>query len=122
MIASRKFWSRQAYRAKVKTPFELVASTARALGADVDAPMPLVQWIARIGQPLYQCLPPTGYSDKAEDWVNSGALLNRLNFVTALARNRMPGTQVELPALVGTALASASKIGYAKQTLEHAIE
>src|SRR3989449_11227224 len=54
MIASREFWSRQAYRAKVKTPFELVASTARALGADVDAPMPLVQWIARIGQPLYQ--------------------------------------------------------------------
>src|SRR3989442_95881 len=122
MIASREFWSRQAYRAKVKTPFELVASTARALGADVDAPMPLVQWIARIGQPLYQCLPPTGYSDKAEAWVNSGALLNRLNFAIALASNRIRGTQVELPALLGTELASNQKIGDPKQALDTAIE
>jgi uncharacterized protein (DUF1800 family) len=122
MIASREFWSRQAYRAKVKTPFELVASTARALGADVDAPMPLVQWIARIGQPLYQCLPPTGYSDKAEAWVNSGALLNRLNFAIALASNRIRGTQVELPALLGTELASDQKIGDPKQALDTAIE
>lgn len=122
MIASREFWSRQAYRAKVKTPFELVASTARALGADMDAPMPLVQWIARIGQPLYQCLPPTGYSDKAEAWVNSGALLNRLNFAIALASNRIRGTQVELPALLGTELASDQKIGDPRQALDTAIE
>src|SRR5256712_415637 len=121
MIASREFWSRQAYRAKVKTPLELVASTARALGADVDAPMPLVQWIARIGQPLYQCLPPTGYSDKAEAWVNSGALLNRLNFAIALTSNRIRGTQVELPALLGTELASDQKIGDPKQALDTAI-
>ena len=122
MIASREFWSRQAYRAKVKTPFELVASTARALGADVDAPMPLVQWIARIGQPLYQCLPPTGYADKAEAWVNSGALLNRLNFAIALASNRIRGAQVELPALLGTELASDQKIGDPRQALDTTIE
>ena len=101
MIYSPEFWSRQTYRAKVKTPFELVASTARALGSDVDAPLTLVQWTARIGEPLYQCLPPTGYADKAEAWVNTGALLNRLNFAIALASNRIRGTHVELPALVG---------------------
>src|SRR5262245_16177165 len=80
MIDSPEFWSRSAYRAKIKTPFELVASTVRALGTDVDSTMPLVQWVGRIGEPLYQCQPPTGYSDKAEAWVNAGALLNRLNF------------------------------------------
>ena len=80
MIYSPEFWSRDAYRAKVKTPFELVVSTARALGTDVDTPMPLVQWAGRIGEPLYQCQPPTGYSDKADAWVNTGALLNRLNY------------------------------------------
>src|SRR5207253_9901085 len=64
MIFSPEFWSRQTYRAKIKKPFELVASAARALGTDVDVPLPLVFWTARIGEPLYQCQPPTGYSDK----------------------------------------------------------
>ncbi len=106
MIYSPEFWARQSYRAKIKTPFELVASTARALGSDVDAPAPLVQWTARIGEPLYQCLPPTGYSDKAEAWVNTGALLNRLNFAIALASNRIRGTRVELAALIGADVTS----------------
>src|SRR6266568_1440554 len=91
MIWSPEFWSREAFRAKIKTPFELVVSAARALGTDVDVPLPLVQWVARIGEPLYQCQPPTGYSDKAETWVNTGALLNRLNYSLALTGNRMRG-------------------------------
>src|SRR5437016_6358844 len=101
MIWSPEFWSREAYRAKIKTPFELVVSAARALGTDVDTPLPLVQWIGRIGEPLYQCQPPTGYSDKAETWVNTGALLNRLNFSLALASNRMRGARVDAAALLG---------------------
>ena len=101
MIYSPEFWSRDAYRAKIKTPFEFVASTARALGTDVDTSMPLVQWVARIGQPLYQCQPPTGYSDKAEAWVNTGALLNRLNFSLALAGNKVRGSRTDSAALLG---------------------
>ncbi len=101
MIYSPEFWSRQAYRAKVKTPLELVASTARALGADVDDAAPLVGWIARIGEPLYQQLPPTGYPDKAQAWVNTGALLNRLNYAITLASNQVRGSEVELPPLLG---------------------
>ena len=69
MIYSPEFWSREAYRAKIKTPFELVVSAVRSLGTDVDTPMPLVQWVNRIGEPLYQCQPPTGYSDRADAWV-----------------------------------------------------
>jgi uncharacterized protein (DUF1800 family) len=101
MIWSPEFWSREAYRAKIKTPFELVVSAARALGTDVDTPLPLVQWIGRIGEPLYQCQPPTGYSDKSETWVNTGALLNRLNFSLALAGNKMRGARSDTASLLG---------------------
>jgi uncharacterized protein (DUF1800 family) len=101
MIYSPEFWSREAYRAKIKTPFELVVSAARALGADVDTPMPLVQWTGRIGEPLYQCQPPTGYADKADTWVNTGALLNRLNYSLALAGNKVRGSRSDVPSLLG---------------------
>jgi uncharacterized protein (DUF1800 family) len=102
MIYSPEFWSREAYRAKVKTPYELVVTSVRALGTDVDTPMPLVQWVARIGEPLYQCQPPTGYSDKAETWVNTGALLSRLNFSLALAGNKVRGSRSDVLAVLGS--------------------
>jgi uncharacterized protein (DUF1800 family) len=101
MIYSPEFWSKDAYRSKVKTPFELVASTARALGADLQVSLPLTQWVGRMGEPLYMCQPPTGYSDKAETWVNTGALLNRLNFAVSFAGGHMIGTQVRLAPLFG---------------------
>ncbi|MGD0955979.1 MAG: DUF1800 domain-containing protein [Candidatus Acidiferrales bacterium] len=106
MIYSPEFWSKKTYRAKVKTPFELVASTARALNADVSISLPLVGWIGRMGEPMFLCQPPTGYSDKAETWVNTGALLNRLNFALAFATDRMPGASVDLKTMFG---ADASK-------------
>jgi uncharacterized protein (DUF1800 family) len=109
MIYSPEFWSREAYRAKVKTPFELVVTSARALGTDVDTPMPLVQWVNRIGEPLYQCQPPTGYSDKAESWVNTGALLNRLNFSLALAGNKVRGSRSDVVAFLGSDSSSDPK-------------
>jgi uncharacterized protein (DUF1800 family) len=102
MIYSPEFWTKEAYRAKIKTPYELVVTSVRALGTDVDTPMPLVQWVARIGQPLYQCQPPTGYSDKGETWVNTGALLNRLNFSLALAGNKVRGSRSDVTALLGS--------------------
>jgi uncharacterized protein (DUF1800 family) len=101
MIYSPEFWSKEAYRAKVKTPFELVASTARALNSDVTVSLPLSQWVGRMGEPLFMCQPPTGYSDKATTWVNTGALLNRLNFALAFAGGKMPGASVDLSAMFG---------------------
>jgi len=117
MIYSPEFWSRDAFRAKIKTPYELVVSSVRALGTDVDTPMPLVQWVARIGEPLYQCQPPTGYSDKAETWVNTGALLNRLNFSLAAAGNKLRGSRSDVAALLGTDVASDPK-----QALDRAVQ
>jgi len=102
MFYSPEFWSREVYAAKVKTPFELVVSAARAVGAQVDMPLPMVMWTARIGEPLYQCQPPTGYKDTADAWVNTGALLNRLNYSLTLTGNRLRGSRVDLTALIGT--------------------
>jgi uncharacterized protein (DUF1800 family) len=117
MIYSPEFWSRDAFRAKIKTPLELVASAVRALGTDVDTTMPLVQWVGRIGEPLYQCQPPTGYSDKAEAWVNAGALLNRLNFSLALAGNKVRGSRTDAAALLGPSSSTD-----AKQILDRAVQ
>jgi uncharacterized protein (DUF1800 family) len=102
MIYSPEFWSKEAYRAKIKTPFELVASATRAVGAEVEVPLLLVQWTSRIGQPLYQCEPPTGYSDKSDAWVNTGALLSRMNFSLALTSNRLRGAKVDIDSLFGS--------------------
>jgi len=117
MIYSPEFWSRETYRAKIKTPFELVVSAARALGTDVDMPQPLVGWVGRIGEPIYQCQPPTGYADKADTWVNTGALLNRLNFSLALAGNKMRGSRTDVAALLGVETS-----GDAKAALERAVQ
>jgi uncharacterized protein (DUF1800 family) len=101
MIYSPEFWSRDAYRAKVKTPFEVAVSAARALDAQTTISPQLVQWVGRMGEPLYQCEPPTGYADTADVWVNAGALLNRLNFALTLATNHMPGVNTDLSGLFG---------------------
>jgi uncharacterized protein (DUF1800 family) len=96
---SPEFWSRQAVGAKVKSPFELAASALRATGARVDAPRAALQWISRMGQPLYAYQAPTGYPDRAEAWVSTGALLNRMNFGLQLASGRVDGVGLDLPAL-----------------------
>jgi len=97
IVTSREFFAPEAYRAKVKTPFEFVASAARATEADSLNAMPLVQTMRELGMPLYQCQPPTGYADRAEAWVNTGALLNRMNFAVALTEGRVRGARPPLP-------------------------
>ncbi len=97
MIRSREFSSRGAWHAKVKSPFELVVSALRASGADITLAAPIARQIAQLGQPLYRKLEPTGYSNTGEDWVNSAALLGRMNFAVALAANRVPGVSVPVP-------------------------
>jgi len=100
MFHSPEFWAADAYRAKMKTPFEFVASAARASGADIQNALPLVATLNRMGMPLYAMQPPTGYSMKADAWVNSSALLNRMNFALQLASGRLPGTSLDPQALI----------------------
>jgi uncharacterized protein (DUF1800 family) len=93
---SKEFNSAEAYRVKIKRPFELVISAIRSLGADTNGGPGTHQWIARMGEPLYGFQTPNGYSDAAESWVNTGGLLERMNFGLALANNRVQGTRVNL--------------------------
>ncbi|HEX7331855.1 MAG TPA: DUF1800 domain-containing protein [Pyrinomonadaceae bacterium] len=96
---SNEFNSTEAYRVKIKRPFELVISAIRTLGADTNGGPGTHRWIERMGEPLYGFQTPNGYSDAAESWVNTGGLLERMNFGLALAGNRIPGTSVNLSKL-----------------------
>jgi uncharacterized protein (DUF1800 family) len=102
MFQSPEFWAPEAYRAKVKTPFEFVVSSLRATGAQVDSSAALIQQLNKMGEPLYGAQPPTGYSMKAETWVNSSALLNRMNYALALGTGKLPGVQSDLQQVLGT--------------------
>jgi uncharacterized protein (DUF1800 family) len=91
IVTSPEFLSPANHRVKVKTPLEFVAASLRATAAEMTDAMSLVQAMRDLGMPLYQCQPPTGYSDRAEAWVNAGALLNRMSFAIALTNGRLRG-------------------------------
>lgn len=99
MVSSREFWDRQALREKTKSPFELAISAVRSLNADVKDPYQLYNWITRMGQKVYYYQAPTGFPDKGQYWINTGALLSRMNFSLALASQRITGIKVDLAAL-----------------------
>ena len=114
IFTSPEFWSAEAYRAKIKTPLEVVASAVRTLDGRLvtvadgreglgDGGMVLAREVARLGEPLYEAQPPTGYPDRAESWVNTGALLGRMNFALGLAHNRLRGARVDLAGAVAGA-------------------
>jgi uncharacterized protein (DUF1800 family) len=94
ILTSPEFLSPDVYRAKVKTPLEFVTSAVRATAADVEEAQPLVRALQQLGMPLYQCQPPTGYKDTADAWVNTGALVGRMNFAVSLSGNKLPGIAV----------------------------
>jgi uncharacterized protein (DUF1800 family) len=100
MLKSPAFWSDDVYRAKMKTPLEFVASAVRATGAEVSDALPLARQLNTLGMPLYGMQPPTGYSMKSEAWVNSSALLGRMNFSLALMSGKIKGVQVNPDLLV----------------------
>lgn len=96
MFNAAEFWAPEVYRAKIKTPFEMTVSAVRALGADTNGNPQFHRWIAQMGEGLFLMQPPTGYPDTAEHWVNTGALLERMNFALALSANRIVGTRADL--------------------------
>jgi uncharacterized protein (DUF1800 family) len=96
MVYAPEFWSKNAVREKTKSPFELAVSTVRSLDADVQQPYQLYTWTKRMGQNLYYYQAPTGFPDYARYWINTGALLNRMNFGLAIAGGRVSGVKVNL--------------------------
>ena len=94
IIDSPEFFSADAYRAKVKKPLEFVASALRMTGAETQITHQLVRYLARMGEPLFLAQPPTGFPDNGKSWISPDMLLTRMNFVTDLVSNRLPGTRV----------------------------
>ncbi|MES1261495.1 MAG: DUF1800 domain-containing protein, partial [Acidobacteriota bacterium] len=95
MLASREFWDPAVFRAKVKSPLEMVVSAVRAVNGDVEAASAIAGFMTRLGEPLYRKQEPTGYSNRGADWLNSASLLARMNFAMALAQAKIPGVKVD---------------------------
>lgn len=99
MVNSREFWDTKALREKVKSPFEFAISAIRATNADVQQPFQIYNWCTRMGQRFYFYQAPTGFPDRAGYWINTGSLLNRMNFGLAFATGKIPGVKLNLAAL-----------------------
>jgi uncharacterized protein (DUF1800 family) len=94
IVTSPEFFSRSAYRAKVKTPFEVVASALRAVNAQPDTTPRTAQLVARLGEPIFGRQTPDGWPDRGDAWMNTGAILNRINFGLSLAAGQLPGAKL----------------------------
>jgi uncharacterized protein (DUF1800 family) len=97
---SPDFWAPVNVGQKVKTPLEFVVSALRAVGAEPGVEPGPAAAVATLGEPLYQESAPTGYPETEADWVNSGALLNRMNVAMAIASGKLPGLSVDLDRVV----------------------
>jgi len=114
MLRAPEFWDAKEYRAKVKTPLEFTVSAIRATGAELTRTQSVTDALNRMGMPLYGAQPPTGYSMRAESWVNSGALLSRMNFALGLGTGKLNGLRMDAAKLAGPG-------GNAEQ-VQHALE
>lgn len=130
MVNSPEFWSKDALREKTKSPFELAISALRSLDATVAQPYQIYNWVSKMGQKMYYYQAPSGFPDKGQYWINTGALLNRMNFGLALATQKIPGVKINLAALnnnhepesSAAALATYSKIIMPERDLSQTIK
>ena len=106
MLASKEFWSVDAYRTKMKSPLDLVVRAVRAEDGQVDYALNLANQVAQLGEPLYRKQEPTGYSNLGKEWVNTAGLLARMNFALQLADNRIPGVKAGTTKVAGIDLGS----------------
>ena len=91
IVTSEEFFSAAAWRAKVKSPFEVVVSALRAMNASADTTGRAAALVARLGQGIYQHQAPNGWPETGDGWINTGAILNRINFGMQLASGGVPG-------------------------------
>jgi uncharacterized protein (DUF1800 family) len=94
IFASPEFYASAAYRAKVKTPFDLVASTMRVMDAAPDTTQRPVQLVARLGQTIFGHVSPEGWPDQGDAWMNAGALIARVNLATQVGANQFPNVTI----------------------------
>jgi uncharacterized protein (DUF1800 family) len=89
LVQSPELNSKRYFRNKVKTPMEFVTSAFRTTDTNPVNPAALVETLKTMGMPLYYALPPTGYYITADRWMNSSALISRLNFSYSLTEGKL---------------------------------
>ncbi len=94
IVTSPAFFSRAAFRAKVKTPFELVVSARRAIDAPPDTTAATVRQIAQLGQPTFGWATPEGWPDRGDAWMNFGEIYKRIRFGADLAEGNGPSAPI----------------------------
>ena len=117
LFESPEFWSDLAFASKTKTPLEFAVSAVRALGGSTYGDLALVKALDGMGEQLYRAQPPTGWPEVATPWVNTGALVTRINFALALTAGRLPGTEVALPSTAPAASPTVSVEALARVVL-----
>ena len=110
MAESPEFNSTKYFRNKVKTPMEFLASAYRATLTDPTNPQALVNTMRTMGMPLYNAVPPTGYYITADKWMNTGALVDRLNFAVQLTGGKFAGQRFDAAKMVALGLMSEPKL------------
>ena len=110
LVASPEFNSRKYFRNKVKTPMEFLASAYRTTLTEPTNPGALVNTIKAMGMPLYFALPPTGYYITADKWMNTSALVDRLNFAYQLTTGKFANQKFDAPKVVALGLLSEQTI------------
>ncbi len=88
LFASAEFWNSAGQ--KYKTPYEYVISAVRATGVPVNNVRPLLNWMSRLGMPLYGCQTPDGYKNTEEAWLSPDATLQRISFAVAVGLGSLP--------------------------------
>jgi uncharacterized protein (DUF1800 family) len=96
MVMHPDFWAKAKEKEKIKSPFELAISAIRATGTEVIAPYQVFTWSEKMGQKFYFYQAPTGFPDRGSYWINTGSLLNRMNFGMAIATQKIPGFRTNL--------------------------
>jgi uncharacterized protein (DUF1800 family) len=120
LLNSKEFWSQGAWRSKMKSPLELIASAIRATGADVESASLVARQLQQLGEPLYRKVEPTGYSSANAEWTNTAALLARMNFALALTQNKVPGLKVDTSRFEKMGLVGASAANNVKDAAKAA--
>lgn len=89
------FYAKPSVLTKAKTPFEFAVSAVRVTGADMQDPGGVLSRLGDMGQPVLRQEDPTGYSDAAVDWMDTGVLAVRWQFAYDLLNNRVPGVRLD---------------------------
>jgi uncharacterized protein (DUF1800 family) len=90
IVTSEEFFDDANFRAKVKSPYEYVVSMRRALGLGLDATAGSALLVVQMNQPLWGRETPDGWPESGSEWMNSGALFNRIMLASRVANGEVP--------------------------------